>query len=416
MSEKPISLKELSINIPAVEFDTPKEEVNIFFSQNDFLDYVVVLKDNKPIGILYKSFKEKFLDEDCLIGDFITTLPLVKDRLVPIENILDLITILNLKNKPALIVDNKDNYLGVLTREVVLYYIYKEEIIEASILKLSQLFEKEAFLLILGIDNIKSLNNSLKLTNESCLFKILKQLTQSLLNVDKIIIKEEKELWCILNKKPLDDVLNEFCEKFYNEFNLLYRETDPPKIYGIIIDLKTIKDYSSLLNKISNFNKKIEIFDNPLWMIDDLQPRLNFYRQKKEKDEIVEKIKNIFDNIVKALENSEKELWEYVLYDKFKEYSFFELFYIINEKGMQISNNILNTALNRKIVTGRKGSDRSSSSYFKNAIEKGYYITPIYLSSATGDFCITISKKFIYKDKTYVLAGDINYQDILKIV
>ncbi len=416
MSDKLISLKELSINIPAVEFDTPKEEVNIFFSQNDFLDYIVVLKDNKPIGILYKSFKEKFSDEDCVIGDFITRLSLVKDRLVPIENILDLITILNLKNKPALIVDNKDKYLGVLTREVVLYYVYKEEIIEASILKLSQLFEKEAFLLILGIENIKSFNESLKLTNESSLFKILKQLTQNLLNVDKIIIKEEKELWCILNKKPLDDVLNEFFEKFYNEFRLLYRETEPPMIYGIIIDLKTIKDYNSLLNKISNFNKKIESFDNPLWIIDDIQPRLNFYRQKKEKDEIVEKIKNIFDNIVKALENSEKELWEYVLYDKFKEYSFFELFYIMNEKGTQISNNILNTALNRKIVTGRKGSDRSSSSYFKNAIEKGYYITPIYLSSATGDFCITISKKFIYKDKTYVLAGDINYQDILKIV
>jgi hypothetical protein len=50
------------------------------------------------------------------------------------------------------------------------------------------------------------------------------------------------------------------------------------------------------------------------------------------------------------------------------------------------------------------------------AKEGDIYISEIYLSQATDDFCITLSSKFRYGEKLYVLAGDINYTEVHKLV
>ena len=54
--------------------------------------------------------------------------------------------------------------------------------------------------------------------------------------------------------------------------------------------------------------------------------------------------------------------------------------------------------------------------YFKKATYEDVYISNIYISQATDDFCITVSKRFSYGEKSYILAGDINYREIHRLV
>jgi hypothetical protein len=140
------------------------------------------------------------------------------------------------------------------------------------------------------------------------------------------------------------------------------------------------------------------------------------YKGREYIKRVIEKIKEGFMQILWKLKHSDKEMWEYVLQDAFKDYPYFEIFYIIGERGVQVSNNVINPRIKYPVKTGRKGADRSEKPYFKMAKEGDIYISEIYLSQATDDFCITLSSKFRYGEKFYVLAGDINYTEVHKLV
>ncbi|MDQ7082082.1 MAG: hypothetical protein Q9N34_03175 [Aquificota bacterium] len=49
-------------------------------------------------------------------------------------------------------------------------------------------------------------------------------------------------------------------------------------------------------------------------------------------------------------------------------------------------------------------------------MEEGSFISDIYLSKATDDFCITVSERFAHEGRDYVLAGDINFREIHRLV
>ena len=100
----------------------------------------------------------------------------------------------------------------------------------------------------------------------------------------------------------------------------------------------------------------------------------------------------------------------------FEKYPYFELFYIMSEKGLQITNNIVNPKVDYFVAQGKKGSERSEKPYFRKALEEGSYISDVYLSKATDEFCITVSELFSYEGKRYILAGDINFKQIHKLV
>ena len=72
--------------------------------------------------------------------------------------------------------------------------------------------------------------------------------------------------------------------------------------------------------------------------------------------------------------------------------------------------------MNYFVAQGKKGTDRSERPYFKETMEKGEYISDIYLSKATDDFCITVAKRFEHNGKVYILAGDINFKEIHRLI
>ncbi len=99
------------------------------------------------------------------------------------------------------------------------------------------------------------------------------------------------------------------------------------------------------------------------------------------------------------------------LKDQFRIHPFIELLYVLNEKGVQVENNIVNPEFADVIDGGGEGQDRSSRSYFSRLRNgEDSYISDIYLSEAVNHLCLTISVPFRYREKSYVLAADMNLE------
>jgi methyl-accepting chemotaxis protein len=96
--------------------------------------------------------------------------------------------------------------------------------------------------------------------------------------------------------------------------------------------------------------------------------------------------------------------------------SFIELAYVTDERGRQISANIWNKKLKSSNDSKSIGSDWSTRDWFKKPKETGEpYITDIYRSVATDNFCFTVA---VPVSKTGggvagVLAVDVSFADML---
>jgi methyl-accepting chemotaxis protein len=89
----------------------------------------------------------------------------------------------------------------------------------------------------------------------------------------------------------------------------------------------------------------------------------------------------------------------------------FELVYVMDESGRQVSSNVVNPSCAGKIATSGFGVDRSAKEYFRSPAQSlGAYHSPAYLSSASGSLCITVSVPLVDAGGTLrgVLAADID--------
>lgn len=108
-----------------------------------------------------------------------------------------------------------------------------------------------------------------------------------------------------------------------------------------------------------------------------------------------------------------------VLQQSFKDCSWFELYYVMDESGIQVSENICNPAISfSQDFSHARGASRKTKDYFMQAIEKPNtcIFSDIYISSATDSLCVTVSLSYRQAERTFVLAGDINLDGILAIM
>ncbi|HPS43444.1 MAG TPA: EAL-associated domain-containing protein, partial [Treponemataceae bacterium] len=102
----------------------------------------------------------------------------------------------------------------------------------------------------------------------------------------------------------------------------------------------------------------------------------------------------------------------------FREYPWFELFYVMDGKGIQTSENVGNPAYDFSAASQQaKGSDWSDKPYFRKAIAAAgtCVISDIYVSSATDSLCATVSVALRGAGGIAVLAGDVNLDGMLSV-
>ena len=103
----------------------------------------------------------------------------------------------------------------------------------------------------------------------------------------------------------------------------------------------------------------------------------------------------------------------------FKAYPFFEVLFELDDQGIQAHANWINPSMYGRIRAGGAGVNRSTQSYFAHVRDSGQaFVSPIYLSSATEDFCLTIAVP-IYGNAghfTGVLVGDLNLASMASLL
>ena len=103
------------------------------------------------------------------------------------------------------------------------------------------------------------------------------------------------------------------------------------------------------------------------------------------------------------------------LHDCFRDFPFIELIYVMDGKGIQIEDNVVNPEFIDQIEGGGKGADRSSRSYVRKLSENNNsYISGIYLSSAVSQLCLTISVCFSGQTGPCILAADLNLEHFVE--
>ena len=103
----------------------------------------------------------------------------------------------------------------------------------------------------------------------------------------------------------------------------------------------------------------------------------------------------------------------------FKAYPFFEVLFELDAQGVQTHANWINPSMYGRIRAGGAGVNRSGQSYFTHVRDSGQpFVSPIYLSSATEDFCLTIAVPIYGADGSFhgVLVGDLNLASMASLL
>ena len=119
-------------------------------------------------------------------------------------------------------------------------------------------------------------------------------------------------------------------------------------------------------------------------------------------------------NLPNYLPNANKDLIKTGFEKIAHEIDSFEAFYILNDSGIQIENNI---SLNENFQNG-VGENRSNKAYFYRTVkEKRFTLSDPYPSVLTNDLCVTAAYP-IYNEKKelkFVACIDISLKDALKL-
>lgn len=418
---KEIDLFQLATGVPIVELTLGVKEALRAFEEYGIYDFLVVVKDNKPVGIVYRLDLVKAQQRPYLmVGDLVHPTMKLRTATIKVDELGYLLEFFNSSKSPLLLVDKRGSYMGVLFYQVVLHHIslFKETTIPIF-QKIKSLFGQEYYFYCFYIDALKDFVESFGSSAGESLQRILYEDVKNSIPGDVSLSLEEKEVYALSKVRVKEEEIRSLYEEFHKEFTLLYAETNPLYIHGYCIPIKEVRSFEDLFRLSSDLKKRIEkVHDVSFFIFHEERPSVVLceYERKEFIHQIKSKIKQDFEKIVEVLKRSDRELWEFILYDLFKSYPYFELFYIMGESGLQVSNNVVNPKITYPVKTGRKGADRSEKEYFKKANHEDVYISNIYISQATDDFCITVSKRFTYGEKSYILAGDINYREVHRLV
>ncbi|WP_448584749.1 CBS domain-containing protein [Thermocrinis sp.] len=419
---KEIELSEIATYVPTIEYDFSIREALKVFDEYGIYDTLVVVRNEKPIGVVSK--RELLMAQhrlDLSVGDVASSLPKVRSFRSSLDKLEGLFDFFTFNKKPLIVVNKDGTYAGLLFYHVLLHYFRNlKETVLPIFQKLRRYMGEGGYFYSFQLKEAKKFKEQMGTAKLESLYKLLlENVKDQIEGGDTFLSIEDGEVYALSHTRVPEDKIKLIMEEFHREFSLLYAEAEPVHILGFCLELKNVKNYEEFFSISSELKGRLRsVPDISFFIHHGIQPSVVVceYRGKEYINRVVEKIKEDFSQIIWKIRRTEKEMWEYTLYEIFKTYPYFEIFYIINEKGIQISNNVINPRIKYPVKTGRKGADRTEKPYYKLAKEGEIYISGIYISQATDDFCITLSSKFRYGDKAYVLAGDINYTEVHKLV
>ena len=102
----------------------------------------------------------------------------------------------------------------------------------------------------------------------------------------------------------------------------------------------------------------------------------------------------------------------------FKAFPFFEMVFELDARGVQRYPNWINPSMYGRMRAGGVGVDRSGQDYFARVAHSGrQFVSTIYLSSASEDFCLTLAQP-LFTDGEFsgVLVADLNLSSMAALL
>lgn len=119
-----------------------------------------------------------------------------------------------------------------------------------------------------------------------------------------------------------------------------------------------------------------------------------------------------------AIRSGDRPMQEQAMEEAIRKYPFIELLYLTNAKGIQVTGNIYSEKARKESNASGLNENWSRKEWFTNPDSKGRpYISKVYRSSATDNFCFTVSVPVYDTKRSYkgILGVDVNVADLLNI-
>ncbi len=419
MKQEDIDILELALSVPSMPHTLSVGDARRIFEEQKFYSYLVVVNEGKAVGIISREKVFKLKNKDLAVGEVVSIVPRVKSFKTNPHKLAGIFDVLPINRQPAIITDKRGAYLGVLTYDVVLYYLAKNKVYHVPVAQqIATCFGSKKFFLSFGIKGLKRFRDIFGVQKQESLLKVLREDVHDIFGKEPSYVPESGEFWVVLDRQPTKEEVKELFKEFHKEYVLLFGEYQELSLYGFCIDLSRIEGHNQFQDRIKELKERVSRIEGYVFIFRGLQPTLILFDPGKQKiiSNIKKKILKDFELILDKVRMAPKDSWEYVLYDAFDDFPYFELFYVIGERGLQITNNVVNPKIDYFVAQGKKGSDRSDRPYFKKSLSEGVYISDVYLSQATDDFCLTVARKFQQGDRNYILAGDINFKQIHRLI
>ncbi|GAB6184442.1 methyl-accepting chemotaxis protein [Thermodesulfovibrio hydrogeniphilus] len=242
------------------------------------------------------------------------------------------------------------------------------------------------------------------------IFELIDRVTKGIKSIEEQVGKTMQNL--IQNNEKLNAVEKPIGEltsnaKKLDEISFQLRETSNVVENSVVVlseFIKKLLSSSSSLNQCADNLHKL----SEEQILDIGKVRIGIHQMAKK---IIEEAANS-----EEIKSMHRFTMENYLRDLFKNYNIFELLYVTDEYGRQITDNISGEEFKAQYGSTGFGEDWSNREWFVRAVElQSSYISDIYISVATNSYCFTVSTPIFDKNGKLigVLGADIDLKKII---
>lgn len=424
-----------------MELNLPIEEARRLFRQHSDVAVAVVLDGQRPLGLLRRG--RVFSSRNVMLGALCEPLPRLVSSRASSALISRSLYLERGEGEPWVLVSEEGNYLGLLQPLEIMAQLISRKSSSASLHPLSQLTTGPSLrqsldtslrnnpttqLVYIDLDHFKAYNDRYGFIRGDAMIRLLAEILRLLFHGQAGLLLGHiggDDFVLILDRqKPgLVQALLDCISRFQSLAAHLYDSSDLARGFFTTEDGE---DHPVASISIAVVNGK--------------QGRLNSSVAAAERAAMLKKIgKATIGSIIVVEGNPPQQVkpsrdcnsdWEeraifalqsltdirrnsdpHVLDSCFIDFPFFEVVFELDGTGRQVHPNWINPNMYGKIKAGGAGVDRSAQPYYTHVRdEMAPYLSNIYLSSATEDFCLTLSIPLLNDagELQGVLVADIN--------
>ncbi|MDI1309330.1 MAG: EAL domain-containing protein [Methylotenera sp.] len=405
-----------------IEVNTSIEEARAIFKKNLDTEVAVVLDNLRPIGLLKRG--KVFTQRSNSLGAYCDALPKMITSRTPSSLLARGLYLERGDAEPWVMVGDDGIYIGILQPVEIMAQLISRKMSTGSLHPLSQLTtgptlrqsldvslrnNPNTILVYIDLDHFKAYNDRYGFIRGDAMIRLLSEIVrQEFLGAAGILVGHigGDDFVLILDhiNTYLEDKLLDVIYRFQDLASHLYDASDLERGFfttedggehpvasisiaivngsqGVLSNSVAAAERAAYLKKIGKSNI------GSIIVVEDTTPRLVLPVHEVHSDWQARALEAL-----QSLLKYRRSEGSHCMDSCFNDYPFFEVIFELNANGIQRYPNWINPNMYGKIKAGGGGVDRSPQAYYYAAYETlKPYISNIYLSTATEDFCLTVS-------------------------